>query len=202
MEKCDCMEIKIEGVTFNVPKYYQQIDALPDDPPGAVPFAVATPYAKCFFIGYSIGKEQMIPMNQIALIDGVRSFLAGNQGIIECNSEDNWAYTIIKTQQEPSGVQYTLTFQMIADDKIIFIQGSFEEDGTTGIRDTIVYEILRESKQIGTDENPLEGWFGDPYDKEYNTGALMNVSELRIFDKQFPGTPLAVCRELVDSLII
>jgi len=201
MDKCESKKVKIAGFDFEIPFYYQQIKALPDDPPGAVPFAVATPYAQCFFIGYEIPQEQMIPTRQDALLGGIRQFLDDNQGIIECDANGAMAYSIVKTMSEHDGVQYTLTFQEIIDNKIVFIQGSFEEYGTTGIRDTVVYGLLRENGQVGSDENPFEGWTKDPYDETVTSGALMNLSELRQFDEQFPGTPLMVCRELVDFLV-
>lgn len=201
MDKCESQKVYIAGYEYDIPFYYQSIKALPGDPPGAVPFAVATPYAQCFFLGYEIKKEEMIPSRQDALIDGIRQFLSERQGIIECDSNGIMSYSIVKTLSEPHGVQYTLTFQEIVEDKIIFIQGSFEEDGQTGMRDTIVYGLMRENNQVGTEENPFEGWAKDPYDENVTTGALMNMSELRQFDSEFPGTPLMICRELLDFLV-
>jgi len=201
MDKVESQKVKIAGFDYEIPFYYQQIEALPNDPPGAVPFAVATPYAQCFFIGYEIEKEQMIPPIQEPLLDGVRQFLSDKQGIIECDGNGVMSYSIVKTLAEPHGVQYTLTFQEIIGDKIVFLQGSFEEDGTTGLRDNIVYGLLKDSGKIGTDENPFEGWTRDPYDETITKGALMNLSELRQFDSEFPGSPLMICRELVDFLV-
>lgn len=201
MDKAEIQKIKIAGFDFEIPFYYQQIEALPDDPPGAVPFAVVTPYAQCFFIGYEIQREQMIPPVQGPLLDGIRKFLSDKQGIIECDGNGVMSYSIVKTLSEPHGVQYTLSFQEIIGDRIIFIQGSFEEDGTTGLRDSIVYELMRGSDQVGTEEDPFEGWARDPYDETVTTGALMNLSESRQFDPEFPGTPLMICRELVDFLV-
>ena len=201
MDKCETQKINICGCDYSIPAYYEHIEALPDDPKGAEPFAVATPNAQCFFIGYEIPKEQMMPVDQLVLLAGIRQFLGGNQGIIECEVKGNCAYSIVKTLDEHSGVQYTLTFQEIVDGQVIFLQGSFEEAGTTGIRDAVVFELLRQNNQLGTEDNPLEGWVRDPYDESVTTGALMNASELREFDSEFPGTALMVCRELVDHLV-
>lgn len=201
MGKCEKQIATIGGCTFEVPFYYQRIEALPSDPPGAVPYAVATPSAQCFFIGYEIEDSKRIPMVQAQLLSGIRQFLGENQGIIEVEANGKYAYSIVKTLMEPHGVQYTLTFQEIIEDKIIFIQGSFEEDGTTGIRDATILNVLMQGGQVGTKENPLEGWARDPYDENVKTGALMNLSELREYDPLFSGSPLMVCRELVDFLI-
>lgn len=69
----------------------------------------------------------------------------------------------------------------------------------TGKRDTFVYEYaLREGfiKEIGG-----EGWFENPYDKEFNRGLRMNLSENRKFDRSFPEHRLSQMRTLFAFII-
>ena len=83
---------------------------------------------------------------------------------------------------------------------ILNIQAYFEEIGTTGIRDTIGYELCRRQNLVGGGDDPLKGWAKDPYDETINFGALMNLSETEQFDKQFPGFPLTMCREFLRAI--
>ena len=201
MNNIETQKVNLAGVLLDIPTYFEQIEALLEDPPDATVFVTSSPYAQCFIIGYEIEAQQMIPTDQDSLIGGIRQFLTENQGIIECEANGEVAYSIVKTLKKPRGVQYTLTFQKIVGEKIVFIQGSFEEDGTTGVRDSMVYAFMSQAGEIGTKDNPLEGWSFDPYDENIHTGALMNQSENRRFDSKFPGSPLMICRELLGCLL-
>lgn len=68
-----------------------------------------------------------------------------------------------------------------------FINASFVEEGTTGIRDNVVFSLLRDSGEVDTDMN---GWQVDPYDKEYTVGFLMNLSERSCYDNFQKGKVL------------
>lgn len=107
----------------------------------------------------------------------------------------------MKTLKKPSGVQYTLTFQRFCPDFILNIQAFFDEIGTTGMRDCIVYELCSREGLVGEEGNPFAGWMGDLYDASIRHGALMNISEQEMFDEKFPGFPLSMCREFVKTII-
>ena len=188
------------GKAFNIPACYRAVAASPDDPEGAAPFVAETTLARAYFVGYPITRENRIPMEQKALLDGIRPFLGDNQGIVECEAEENWAYSIVKTLNGNGGVIYTLTFQKVFADRIMLVQGFFEENGITGLRESMVYENLRHNGRVGNDTDPLAGWCRDPYDESIKSGALMNLSELRKFDADFEDSPLMLCRELADCL--
>ncbi len=113
---------------------------------------------------------------------------------------DDHVYSIVKTLNEPSGVQYILTYQKFYPEFILNIQAFFEEIGTTGMRDSLVYGWCRKQNLVGTDADPLAGWTKDPYDETIGEGALMNLSEQEQFDEQFPGFPLTMCREFISTL--
>lgn len=79
------------------------------------------------------------------------------------------------------------------------INASFAEEGITGMRDTMVYELF--SRENPNRENPFDGWSCDPYDSSYEKGFLMNVSEKPEFDSFFPDHPLTKARDLVRYII-
>jgi hypothetical protein len=192
----------INEMSLNLPSYYQQVESMPDDPADSIPFMVQTGNASCLVLAKPITMDQAIPFEQRAAIDGIRSFLQENQGIIEVNGEEGYIYSIVKTLRKPSGVQYCLTYQQFFDrDHILMVQGFFDEIGTTGMRDAVVYELSIRKGMIGSDSDPSAGWAKDPYDPLYMQGALMNLSEQEQFDDKFPGHPLSMCRELVRTII-
>ena len=116
-------------------------------------------------------------------------------------AEKDYVYSIVKNLKEPNGVQYILTYQKFYADFFINIQGFFEETGMTGIRDSMVLELLKREGTLGNNEDPFAGWMKDPYDDSITIGVRMNLSEQEEFDEKFPGFPLSMCRELVKCLI-
>ena len=103
-------------------------------------------------------------------------------------------YSIIKTLKEPVGVQYTLYLNIDLDDNAVSLQGFFDETGTTGMRDTYIFEMMMQEGKVSPD---MSGWMCDPYDKDYKNGVLMNLSEQLQFDQVFPEHPLSIARQLV-----
>ena len=192
--------ITINGKNISIPEYYQKVDSMPDDPEGAIPYMVQTENAMCFALIFPEDESKSLPRNKESLIAGIRQFLGENQGLIQVETADDHVYSIVKTLNEPSGVQYILTYQKFYPEFILNIQAFFEEIGTTGMRDSLVYGWCRKQNLVGTDADPLAGWTRDPYDETIGEGALMNLSELEQFDEQFPGFPLTMCREFISTL--
>ena len=120
--------------------------------------------------------------------------------MIQVEASEDYVYSIVKSMKEPSGVQYILTYQKFYPGFILNIQAYFDEIGTTGIRDSMVYEQCRRENLVGKGDNPFEGWFKDSYDETIREGVLMNISESERFDAQFPGFPLTLCREFVRTI--
>ena len=83
---------------------------------------------------------------------------------------------------------------------VLNIQARFEEIGLTGWRDTLMYGLCRQQNLVGGGDDPYGEWVKDLYDETLRTGFLMNLSELEQFDKQFPESPLARCREFVRAI--
>ncbi len=131
---------------------------------------------------------------------GCSEDLGDSQGLIQEEVAEDYVYSIVKTLKDPTGVQYTLTYQKFFPEFILNIQAFFDEIGRTGMRDTLVYAMYGKQGLVGNDKDPLAGWSEDPYDKTIRTGALMNLSEQERFDDHFPGFPLSMCREFVRAV--
>lgn len=192
--------VVINGMSLEIPDYYQKVDSMPDDPKDSVPCLAQTEMAICFALLSPIEISEAMPQDKDTVLRSVRHFLNEKQGIIQVEVTDNSVYTIIKTLKEPAGVIYTLTYQRFFTDSVLNVQTFFEEAGTTGIRDSMAYELGRKENLVGNDDDPFFGWTGDPYDKDYKKGALMNLSEQEAFDEVFPESPLSMCRELLRCL--
>ena len=192
--------ITINGKMITIPDYYQKVDSMPDDPENSIPYMVQTGNAMCFVLIFLVDESKSLPRTKESLIAGIRPCLSEKQGLIQVEAYDDYVFSIVKTLKEPSGVQYILTYQRFYPEFILNIQAYFEEIGTTGIRDTIGYELCRRQNLVGGDDDPFEGWVKDPYDETVKTGALMNLSESAQFDEQFPGFPLTMCREFLRAI--
>lgn len=196
----ESQNVTINGTTISIPEYYQKVDSMPDDPEGSVPYMVQTGNAMCFALIFPVDESKSLPRTKESLISGIRQFLGEKQGLIQVEAAEDYVYSIVKTLREPSGVQYILTYQRFFPEFVLNIQAFFEEIGTTGIRDSVGYEMCRRQNLVGTEEDPFAGWAKDPYDESIRDGALMNLSEREEFDEQFPGFPLSMCREFVRAL--
>ena len=174
---------------------------MPDDPKDSTPYMFQTENATCLALLYPINEKDSLLRNKTSLITGIRRYLSDDQGLIQVETETDYVYSIVKSLKEGSGVQYILTFQRFLPDFVLNVQAFFEEAGTTGIRESVVYELCCRNGLVGTDDDPLAGWAYDPYDEGISMGALMNLSESEQFDALFPGFPLTLCREFVHALI-
>ena len=194
-------DVMINGKTVTIPAYYQRLNSMPEDPEGSVPYMVQTENAMCFAMLFPVDESKSLPRNKNSLIAGIRASLGDNQGLIQVEAAGDYVYSIVKTLKEPPGVQYTLTYQKFFSDFILNIQAFFDEIGTTGIRDSMVYAMCSNQNLVGNEDDPLAGWAQDPYDTTITQGALMNLSEREQFDEHFPGFPLTMCREFIKALI-
>ena len=188
---------------LNMPDYYVQVDSMPEDPTNAIPRCAQSNTAGIFTIEYPIDDAQTMPFGDVqAVIDGIHSALAEEQGLIEVGSGEtkagkSYIYSIVKSLKDPSGVQYILTYHLKEDGYAVNLQGFFDEIGVTGERDAVVYALLQNQ---GIMKDGLEGWAMDPYDSEYSKGLLMNISERSDFEEMFPEHPLSMARALVTFL--
>ena len=59
-------------------------------------------------------------------------------------------------------------------------------------------KMINEGKITPTN---MDGWFKDPYDKNYKKGILMNLSENMEYDAMFPQHPLSETRNFIKYII-
>ena len=176
-------------------------------PKGAVLYAKRTDAASALLMCCAVTEQEAMPFdNDQAIIDSLHEQMDDNEGLIAVGSGFTanglpYVYNIIKHHMlgasgEPIGNEYTLNLNVKMEKTIQFINGSFAEEGTTGVRDSTVYAMFRMKNPV--DENdPFAGWFCDPYDPDYKKGFLMNLSERSELDEMFPDHPLSKARSFV-----
>lgn len=200
--------MKIADMDINFDENYQQVKSMPDDPKDSIPFMARTENADCFVMFFPIPQEQAMPFTDCTpVINGIHECLGNDQGLIEVENGKtksglSYIQSIVKTvDKEHPGVSYCLTLHIQFPDKVLGIQGFFNESGTTGIRDTMVYAALSESGKVKATEDGIEGWNKDPYDENFTRGALKNCSEDKDFDQFFPAHPLSECRRIIKYIL-
>ena len=75
------------------------------------------------------------------------------------------------------------------------------EEGVTGQREAIVFELERRKNNVRFEDDSIVGWNKDPYDENIKTGFLMNLAEQAEYDSMFPSHPLSQLRELVRFIV-
>ena len=197
--------------TLTLPPQYQKLkQKFPEEigiPKNAVGYGMRTGAASCLLISYPVTEEASMPFgNPQWVIDALHQSMGENEGLIEVVSGMTasgrpYIYDIIKhriaadNNGYPRGVEYTFNINVRMENSIQFINGSFMEEGTTGIRDSICMAIYSQGKNQSVEEM-LKDWFQDPYDPAFHKGFLMNQSERSEFDVNFPSHPLSEARAL------
>ena len=190
-----------------MPGWFEQVDSMPDDPPYSKAYCYGSSNAGCFALVYPIPARYAMPYDDPqSVIDEIHQELADDQGLIEVeksvtSSGLRFLYSIVKTLKKPSGVQYCLRMNIEYPECTVQVQGFFDEMGTTGIRDAMVYAMLSNEGKVEVTEDGLKGWSADPYDLAYTHGVRMNCSERKEFDAQFPHHPLSEMRRFVRELV-
>lgn len=165
--------------------------------------------ANALIVCFDVDEAVSMPFNDNGeIIRNMREMKNPNEGLVEVNSGETksgakYVYVILKHAmvQEDGvfvGTEYTMNINVQLGSTIKFLNASFMEQGETGMRDTVVYELLRRDGRVG--EN-MEGWSVDPYDESYTEGFLMNVSECALYDEMFPLHPLSAERQLIKYIV-
>lgn len=190
---------------INVPPYLRKMNSLPDDPANSVAYGLETESCNIFMMTYPIGNQNAMPYgNEQAVINGIHNALSDSQGLIEVKSgntqsQKSYIYSIVKSKQNPSGMQYNLTMHINMNEYSFNVQVFCDEVGMTGMRDSVVIQKLINE---GTVKMPnMDGWFKDPYDNSFKKGLLMNLSEKPEYDAMFPNHPLSILRNIIKFLI-
>lgn len=107
--------------------------------------------------------------------------------------------TIFKIAQEPTGFSYIGSYSLIMEEWTFIIKVECQEKGTTGIRESAVLMILDKTGLIP--KGTLKGWFYDPYDPEFKSKVLNNMSDQEKYDEFFPNHPLSRVRNTLRYII-
>ena len=200
--------------TITIPTMYQRINKkLPKEagvPNEAFVYGMNNGETNALIIMYPVDEESAMPFDDTEkIISLLRESLDENGGIIEagCGATQNgnqYAYDIIKHRFEREGmppqVEYTLNVNVKFGDVIQFLNSSFIEEGVTGTRDAIGFNLFMKANEYSSGEEAMEHFFADPYDAEYKKGFLMNLSEQEAFDEKFPHHPLSEARRLIEFI--
>lgn len=196
-----------------LPSKYEKIQKkLPSDmglPKDAVAYGMANENTNALLICFQVSEESSMDFDDPeGIINSLHEDMDEHAGIIEVKSGvtkngGKYIYHIMKHATSPEnelpiGNTYTINLNIQIGNTIQFVNGSFEECGTTGLRDSMVFAILRNENLVKED---FEGWSADPYDKEYQKGFLMNLSEDAKFDEMFSSHPLSEVRRLAGFII-
>lgn len=145
--------------------------------------------------------------NDQQIIDSIHRCLADNQGLIKVEHGttrhgNSYVYSIVKTRQEPSTMQYTLALHIKKASQPICVMGFFSEQGVTGKREAAVFSMCIDNNEIQLGiSNDIIGWSKDPYDANYDKGITMNLSEREIYDEYFPEHCLSQLRSFVSQFL-
>jgi hypothetical protein len=155
-----------------------------------------------------------------ACITGTRNSMNENQGIIEIkngtlSSGGKYIYNIVKQargtpENREFGMDYITNFNFDIGDDTYFLNAAFIEEGSTGMRDTFGWTMIRkaleekaekEGTDFDSDDFFRNKWTKDPYDESVKDGVLMNISEDSELDYLFPNHPLSQLRALLSYII-
>ena len=113
---------------------------------------------------------------------------------------NHFCYNLMKAHEE-NGVIYQLTMLVQADSDVMVIACAGIEEGVTGQREAIVFELERRKNNVRFEDDSIVGWNKDPYDENIKTGFLMNLAEQAEYDSMFPSHPLSQLWELVRFIV-
>lgn len=195
-----------------LPANYEKLkEKLPEDmgiPGNATAYGMASEGTNALVLCFPVSEESSMDFDDTeGIIRSLHENMDEHAGIIEVKSGvskngSKYVYHIMKHSTDPEseipmGNTYTINLNIQIENTIQFLNGSFQEIGTTGIRDNMVWGILRSQGLI----DGFEGWSSDPYDPEFAEGFLMNLSEKEQYDEMFDTHPLSEIRKMVAYII-
>jgi hypothetical protein len=190
---------------FKMPEDYKLLNSMPDDPDNCLSYGKETDSCATFIQMFAIPWNSTMPWGEDQkIIENIHQSLAENQALIEINNGRTrrgyrYVYSIVKTLNKPSGVQYFLLMQVLYGNAALNIKAFFSEKGFTGKREASVFEMACREGVVSMSDTSK--WTYDPYDKNLHRQCLMNISEESRFDKMFPEHPLTQCRNFINLVI-
>ena len=140
------------------------------------------------------------------LIKGIHENMTDKEGLIEVKAGTtkcgyDYIYSIVKGLRDDQGIFFYIRLNLKYKSEILEVRAVFEETGITGERAAIVFQMANIEKLVEATGDNIIGWSEDPYDKEYNKGALMNLADKEGIDGLFPDSPLSQAREFLYAVI-
>ncbi len=134
--------------------------------------------------------------------------VSAGHGIIEVDTltiDDCVAVrTIFKVPQEPTGMGYIGGITLPFRDFSFVVRMMCPEHGMTGVRDSVVGELMMRAGQVKIDLDDedvgIKGWWQDPYDPNQSGPLIKNISENEEYDKEFPDHPLSRLRSILKQV--
>lgn len=197
--------VNILNKDFRIPDGYGALPRPEGVPELQVGYAKQTNTCNALIVMTPISEAEALPMGDVPqVVEGLHQYLMDNQGLIDVKTGATalmagYCLTVIKTLQEPSGVEYYLVFDVDKGDHVLHVEGYFSEVGVTGQRESIILNNAVQQKVI--DMSTMAGWTSDPFDKSFTRGALMNLSEREEYDVHFAGHPLTELRAFIKYII-
>ena len=159
----------------------------------------------------SEGKKNEIPYSAQALIKELHKAMEENEGLIEVkegtSEKGNHYIYLIRKEREGdaesffASIAYTMQMCIAKNNRHLYVDSKFFEDGLSGGRDTAVFGVFRSENPDEELDELMERWMQDPYDPDYRKGFLMNRSEAQELDESFPEHPLSVARKLAEFIV-
>ncbi len=145
-------------------------------------------------------------------IEGFHEEMDQNDALIECgvgktNKENPYAYRISKLKMDETKISYNLGLNIQVNETNYYVDGSFVEEGMTGMRDNVGLHVFKKklkkenSEQDYSIEDVLKLYYRDPYDPTIQRDFLMNASEAKEYDSMFPKHPLSELRAYLKWVI-
>ena len=103
--------------------------------------------------------------------------------------------SLFKIPQNPSGITYiaSITIPFSTCSFVFKVQAA--ETDATGMRETIIMNSL-----LSSGDYDLSSWTFDPYEKNFEGGRPMNISEDKRYDIDFPDHHLTQARKLLNEI--
>lgn len=159
----------------------------------------------------SEGKKKAMPYTEQELIEDWHESMPEHAGIIEAKqgltaAGLHYIYLLTKEREDddpwsPEEVAYKMQMCISKNNRYLYVDSMFVEEGMTGVRGGAVFDTFREEHSDVELYKLMERWTRDPYDPEYRIGFLMNRSEARELDELFPHHPLSIARKLADDIV-
>jgi len=186
---------------FILPKHFQKLKNTEGDAPGVSFYGFEDAQHRAFIKIEPTFDDACMPLDNKMVIDGFHNGKDETSGLIKVQSGKtgkgiDYAFFIIKSREQKDGhpsVLYYSSFDFVNGDNSYEFQMYFEENGITGVRDSMIFAKSRLSG--------FDGWMRDPYESNYKVGFLMNLSEDEKYDKLFPNHPLSQLRKVIQFII-